>query len=90
MIDIVSFDQKVNQMKQWNILFFIGAAIYTFGAIVFIFCVNSEPEKWGRSLSVNNQESTVDKSKSEFDCAKSGSISQVNIDINNNDEVIRA
>lgn len=39
---------QTNAMQQWNILFWIGAAIYVFGAVVFVLGVNSNPEKWGQ------------------------------------------
>lgn len=88
---------NVNLMRQWNILFGIGAAIYAFGAVVFLFGVNSEPEKWGRALSMSSgnnqqqQESTSEKeqqqtTKNNFEKSDSVSISQqvVNTDLNNN------
>ena len=36
-------------MNQWNTLFWIGSGVYVFGALLFIFCVNSTPEKWAIS-----------------------------------------
>lgn len=64
-------------MTQWNILFWIASGVYVFGALVFLFLIDSEPEKWGfapksksgsttstvYSISVDNSEkqSTVNK-----------------------------
>ena len=69
-------------MKQWNILFAIGAAVYVFGGIVFILGVDSNAETWGRASS--HSDSMVQKSKCDYQFEKSSSTNQVNIDINNN------
>ena len=40
--------QSKDPMKQWNILFYLAAAIYALGAVVFLF-VSAKPEPWGRA-----------------------------------------
>ncbi|KAH9529084.1 hypothetical protein DERF_002994 [Dermatophagoides farinae] len=40
-----------DEMKQWSILFWIGAGIYVIGSIVFILFVDAKPESWGKQQS---------------------------------------
>lgn len=35
-------------MQQWSFLFWIGSAIYVFGAMIFLLFVNAKPESWGQ------------------------------------------
>lgn len=35
-------------MQQWSFLFWIGSAIYIFGAMIFLLFVNAKPESWGQ------------------------------------------
>ncbi|OTF79875.1 sialin-like protein [Euroglyphus maynei] len=37
-----------DEMKQWSILFWIGAGIYLIGSLVFLLFVDSKPESWGK------------------------------------------
>lgn len=72
-------------MKQWNIFFGIGAAIYVFGGVVFIFGTNSNVEKWGRAPVIRKgNSSVVVEDKSERDYSRSSNTYQVAIDVNNN------
>ena len=71
-------------MKQWNILFGIGAAVYTFGGIVFLLGVNANVETWGRAPDNLDSMKVVEKSKCDYEGEKSANTNQVSIDINNN------
>lgn len=66
-------------MTQWNILFWVGASLYTLGGFVFLFGVDTKEEKWGRAAA-----STGTQEVNEDDCNNN------NIEIRNERKVNEA
>ncbi|RWS19914.1 putative sialin-like protein, partial [Leptotrombidium deliense] len=42
-------DQNVHDRQNWNLVFYISAALYAFGALVFVVFATAKPTKWGSS-----------------------------------------